>query len=501
MATEMTESELVSNIQALSAGSGTPPTSRSALHALRNATAELIHCCEKTRSLYDHPFSDVLLRRLPLHRIGITDAIEGKVILVTGAEGCVGSALIQRLRQFKPHCIIGVDKARCCNGSPAGQVIFGDHAVYYAADVCDLSILREIFCEQRPEVVFHLAAQRNPGLAEHRVWETVRTNVIGTRNVIRVCEDSQVKVCVFSSTGKASRYYTREVYAATKKLAEWQLAMAAKGSDVNYGIVRFTHILENSLVQQEFERCVSERRPVGVHGPGRIVVAQNVNEATGLLLNSVALAKRSNPVLAVVRDLGWPVETLELALHQIKRGGAPLPLYIKGVPRGYEEGFFRGQVDWRFKNDVHLLLNVLESPGRSLDETGEMILTHLAPFSTMLVEHQVARLQDGVHAEGPAEVLSVMLTEAIRAICLDSFSRAPDQELLNILRWGTEIEHPVGHSNEYHAEIVELLMSALLQNAGADWTAESVTPALKASNLAATVSNGFSSALALSNPN
>ena len=113
--------------------------------------------------------------------------------------------MIQRLRQFKPDCIIGVDKARCCNGSSAGQVVFGDHAVYYAADVCDLSILRDIFREQRPEVVFHLAAQRNPGLAEHRVWETVRTNVIGTRNLIRVCEEFQAKVCVFSSTGKASR--------------------------------------------------------------------------------------------------------------------------------------------------------------------------------------------------------------------------------------------------------------------------------------------------------
>src|SRR5690349_18598355 len=100
MGTETTESELVSNIQALSAGAGTPPKSPSTLHALRTATAELIHRCEKTRSLYDHPFSDVLIRRLPLHTIGITDAIEGKVVLVTGAEGCVGSALIQRLRHF-----------------------------------------------------------------------------------------------------------------------------------------------------------------------------------------------------------------------------------------------------------------------------------------------------------------------------------------------------------------------------------------------------------------
>jgi hypothetical protein len=130
-----------------------------------------------------------------------------------------------------------------------------------------------------------------------------------------------------------------------------------------------------------------------------------------------------------------------------------------------------------------------------------MILAHLAPFSTTLVEHHVAKLQDAVYAEAPAEVLSVMLMEAIRAICLDSFSRAPDQELLNILQWGTEVEDPVGQSNEYHAELVELLMSALLQKAGTDWTAGSLTPALNGSTLAATLRNGFSSALALSNPN
>jgi FlaA1/EpsC-like NDP-sugar epimerase len=62
--------------------------------------------------------------------------------------------------------------------------------------------------------------------------------------VIQLCETYGVQQCIFSSTGKASRYFTNDVYAGSKKLAEWLFAQAAQQGRVKYGMVRFTHIIE-----------------------------------------------------------------------------------------------------------------------------------------------------------------------------------------------------------------------------------------------------------------
>jgi hypothetical protein len=66
-----------------------------------------------------------------------------------------------------------------------------------------------------------------------------------------------VQQCVFSSTGKASRYFTAEVYAASKKIAEWQFAQAVQQGKVTYSMVRFTHTLDNSLVAQQIDERVA----------------------------------------------------------------------------------------------------------------------------------------------------------------------------------------------------------------------------------------------------
>ena len=81
-----------------------------------------------------------------------------------------------------------------------------------------------VFEVEKPVIVFHLAAQRQPGLAEIKIRETVTTSLLACKHVIQLCEEYGVEHCIFSSTGKTSRYFTTRVYAASKKFAEWQFA-------------------------------------------------------------------------------------------------------------------------------------------------------------------------------------------------------------------------------------------------------------------------------------
>src|SRR5258708_36659051 len=98
-----------------------------------------------------------------------------------------------------------------------------------------------MFREIRPDVVFRLAAQRDPGPAEHEVHRTLSTNVIGTQKVIRVAAEAGIPQVVCAATGKALRPYSPDVYTASKRVAEWLAAQAAAASSTTtYSTARFT---------------------------------------------------------------------------------------------------------------------------------------------------------------------------------------------------------------------------------------------------------------------
>ena len=97
-------------------------------------------------------------------------------------------------------------------------------ADYRQADVASWASLDAVFAAVRPDVVFHLAAQRDPGLAERASHLTVSTNVLGTRNVVQACERHGVAELSYASSGKALRPYSREVYTAAKRAGEMHVS-------------------------------------------------------------------------------------------------------------------------------------------------------------------------------------------------------------------------------------------------------------------------------------
>ena len=373
--------------------------------------------------------------------------------------------LIEKLLELGATKIISADNARCQNPEENLPLFTREGAVtFYAVDIRNLDALKHIFEVEKPAIVFHLAAQRQPGLAEIKIRETVTTSLLGCKHVIQLCEEYGVEHCIFSSTGKTSRYFTTEVYAASKKFAEWQFAKAAQEGDVTYGMVRFTHMLENSLFCEQMSKKVEQGKTVNVHAPHRYVTAQNLCEAVHLLLNSLIVSVPGKLKFVAVSNLGWPTETLEVALYKILESGKNLPIYFQGLLPGYEEPFFLGQFDWKKPTDIHLLINVLEDPFRSVNDAGDMVSVELAPFSLRVLDKQVSKLESLIiDPDFPEVQIKHALVAGEKEVIASSFAWSAPEDLLKILQWGINPKKLQGYGTEIadYSEIIELLLQGI----------------------------------------
>ncbi|MEG4629478.1 polysaccharide biosynthesis protein [Microcoleus sp. AR_TQ3_B6] len=459
------KAEIIASIQQLVPPGSPEPQDPEILAALQTLTAQLISVYQGDGQLESEPFSEVRDRTINLYASAISSKIKAKTILITGGEGCVGSFLIQKLLELGATKIISADNARCHNPEENLPLFTREGAVtFYAADIRNFEALKHIFEVEKPEIVFHLAAQRQPGLAEIKIRETVTTSLLGCKHIIQLCEEYGVEHCIFSSTGKASRYFTTDVYAASQKFAEWQFAKAAQEGDVIYGMVRFTHILENSLFCEEMSNKVQQGKAVNVHAPHRYVTAQNLVEAVHLLLNSLVVSVPGKLKFVAVSNLGWPTETLEVALYKIIESGKNLPIYFQGLVPGYQEPFFLGQFDWTKPTEIHLLINVLETPFKSLNDAGDMVSAEVAPFSLRVLDKQVSKLESLILAPDFPEVqIKQALVAAKKEVIASSFAWSSPQDLLKILQWGINPKKLQGYKTEIadYSEIIELLLQGI----------------------------------------
>jgi hypothetical protein len=291
--------------------------------------------------------------------------------------------------------------------------------------------------------VFHTAAQRDPGYAESHVIETASTNVLGTLNVIRACEEvGTVIQMVFASTGKSSRYYTEEVYAVSKKIAEFAIDAYAKESAIKYSIVRFTHLLDNSLMNIELKESSKNAAYLSVHSPGKYVTAQNAKEAAFLMLNALVYSEEKQCNLLFVRHLDWPVESLEVALYYIKQSERIIPVVFVGNPIGYSEKFFRGQMDWSNPSELNLLTNVYERKYRRLNSNEDIIISRPCSATKDVLRKAVEKI---AAARGEIDT-KINLVDGQKDLVRESLKTVSKEDTADILRWGLdpkflELEH------------------------------------------------------------
>ncbi|MDQ2815901.1 MAG: polysaccharide biosynthesis protein [Actinomycetota bacterium] len=397
--------------------------------------------------LLEHPFTETSQRRCGVDDVLVAGRLRNRRIAVTGGAGFIGGALIRRLARYQPAAVLSPDNAPCVR---AGERI----------DVRSPASVTAALEAFRPDVVFHLAAERIPGAAEDAPVRAIETNVFGTDTVMRAARAAGTSDFVFCSTGKASRLLTADVYAGTKKLTEWMVHSGeADRRPTRTSIVRFTHVVENSPVLGEFTRKV-ETGVLDMHDPDRFFYTQNVTEAVDLLLFAVTRTRPVHPPVVGVRDLGWPADALQLALHVIVTRHPDAILYFRGLPPGYQEQFFYGQPAWRRGDKASSLTNAIEMPEDAGDRRFVQAGLPVLPHELVENELQLLRAMLPGRRYDPAGVRDVLAAANI-ALAAASFRCTPAPVLLDILRWGADPVAQDASCLRAHEIVLRLILAAL----------------------------------------
>jgi NADP-dependent 3-hydroxy acid dehydrogenase YdfG len=442
---------------------GSPePTDPQTLTRLSELTQALIDISGR-KGLSIDPFAESYQRRVEIDIPEVTASLKDKVVLITGGQGFVGTNLIAKLQQFGVKKIVSIDITDDRSQRVAIDTTGGDRDIpvsYYYGDVRDTTALQAIFDAEQPQVVFHLAAERLPGLAEMQIHQTVSSNILGCNNIIQLCEANGVEACIFSSTGKASRYFTPDIYAASKKIAEWLFSDRSQPRTCQYGIVRFTHVIENSPVGGDLDKRVASGK-IDMHAPDRFIYTQNIEETVALLVNAMTILEPEKTKILAVKDLGWPINTLDLALHKIIKSDRQVPIYFKGIPAGYERHVFLGQLDHSGARETFPMLNVLEAENCRVSAAGDTVISAITPFDTDVLHRCMNDIAAAITTTDAA--IRETVIDSVKQIVLSSFYQADPFKLLDILSWGLNMQDmaAAGVNISYYQETVSLLIQGM----------------------------------------
>jgi nucleoside-diphosphate-sugar epimerase len=350
-----TVSEIIASMKAV-APPGQARLDDATLAQLRDLTHTLI--VAKAGAAEEHArFLAIAERGLCLPEADLADRLHDAAVLVTGGTGCIGSTLMAQLAVRRPGRLVSVSR-----GVTEG---YRRHpgAEYRHADVRDRAAMDRLIGDVKPDLIFHVAAQRDPGLAEVEVHRTVSTNVLGTRAVLTAAAEAGVPQVVCASTGKALRPFSPDMYTASKRAAEWVVTGVAADSEMLCTAGRFTHVLDNSIIYQRLEHWAEDANhgAIRLHSPDIAFYVQSALESAQLLLLACLGSQRREFRVHAISDLGWPVSLLDLALAVLARSGSGTPIYVSGYDRGYEEIPFPGLYDPLTAGDVSPLLNAFEA--------------------------------------------------------------------------------------------------------------------------------------------
>lgn len=263
-----------------------------------------------------------LLGREPI-KINIEDIIgyvSGKVVMVTGGGGSIGSELCRQIAGHNPKQLIIVDiyenNAYDIQQELKHKFPKLDLRVLIAS-VRNTKRMQTIFETYNPNIVYHAAAHKHVPLMEDSPNEAVKNNVFGTYKTAQAAAKYGVEKFVLISTDKAVN--PTNVMGATKRICEMVVQMMNGISKTNFVAVRFGNVLgSNGSVIPLFKQQILEGGPVTVTHPEIIRYFMTIPEAVSLVLQAGAYAKGGE---IFVLDMGEPVKILELAQNLIKLSG------------------------------------------------------------------------------------------------------------------------------------------------------------------------------------
>ena len=276
-----------------------------------------------TVSQVRHVELDDLLGRDPvvLDTAGLTHWFSGRVILVSGAGGSIGSELCRQIARYQPRELILFELnefALYAIEQEFNERYPGLHVVSAIGDVKSLPRVRQVLQAHRPSIIFHAAAYKHVPLMENEnAWQAILNNVAGTQVMARAAIDHGVEKFVLVSTDKAVN--PANVMGASKRLAEMVCQALQPPDGTDFVMVRFGNVLGSTgSVIPKFREQIARGGPVTVTHPDITRYFMSIPEAVQLVLQA-GLMGRGGEIF--VLDMGEPVRIADLAGDMIRLSG------------------------------------------------------------------------------------------------------------------------------------------------------------------------------------
>lgn len=261
-----------------------------------------------------------------LNRSDIRAMIKGKRVLVTGAGGTIGSELVRQIAALEPKHLTLVEfcEFNLYRIDMETRETFPYQPLHSRiGDVRDAARMKQLFAEEKPDLVFHAAAIKHVPIAEENIREAILTNAVGTRIIADCCAHFGIAAMVLISTDKA--VYPSSVMGATKRLAEMYCqALDLASNTTRFITVRFGNVLGSTgSVVPRFQEQLAKGGPLTVTHPDITRYFMTVHEAVELVLQASALGVRPGDQRGkvLVLDMGEPVKIADLARQMIRLAG------------------------------------------------------------------------------------------------------------------------------------------------------------------------------------
>ena len=355
------------------------------------------------RVLREFNIEDLLFR----HAISVTDTeakafYEGKVVLVTGGGGSIGSELVRQVAKCSPKKLIIFDIYENNAYDIQQELIrkYGtslDLAVEIGS-VRDRDRLDAVFSYYRPEIVFHAAAHKHVPLMEHSNCEAIKNNCLGTYNTADMAEKYGAAKFILISTDKAVN--PTNVMGASKRMCE-MIIQCRTDSKTVFSAVRFGNVLgSNGSVIPLFKKQIAAGGPITVTDKNIIRYFMTIPEAAGLVMQAGAMAKSGQ---LFVLDMGKPVKIYDLAVNMVKLSGLVPFVDIDIVEVGLRPG------EKLYEELLIKTENLSKTPNDMI------FIERDAPLTREEVEEKIRILKDAV-ASASGEIGALSVTEAMKSV-------------------------------------------------------------------------------------
>jgi FlaA1/EpsC-like NDP-sugar epimerase len=296
-----------------------------------------------------------------LDESSIRETLTGRVVMITGSGGSIGSELARIVGRFEPERLILVERSENALFEIDREIRRMYPQVDCRAvlhDVTNAPRTMGMVASHRPQILFHAAAHKHVPMMEDHPAEAIENNFYGTRSIADAAHAHRVERFVMISTDKAVN--PSSVMGASKRLAELYIQYLNTRSDTMFAMVRFGNVLGSACsVVPIWRQQIAAGRPVTVTDPQMTRYFMTIPEAAGLVIQSAACVHRSGSpderlstggATVFLLDMGDPIRIVDLAFRFIRASGLEpqidVPIEFTGARPGeklFEELAYDGE--------------------------------------------------------------------------------------------------------------------------------------------------------------